>query len=66
MNKATKSFIALACIAVLCLIAIPAIIADTTVNITSQITAISHNATYLITIEIGDVLHGDAVGERFK
>ena len=35
-------------------------------NTTSQITAIGHNATHLITIEIGDILHGNAAGERFK
>ena len=66
MNKTTKSLIALTCIAVSCAIAIPAIIADTTVNTMSQITAIGHNATHLITIEIGDILHGNAAGERFK
>ncbi len=66
MNRTTKSFIALTCITILCAIAIPAIIADTTVNTTRQITAVGHNATHLITIEIGDVLHGDAAGERFK
>ena len=54
MDKATKSFIALACIAVSCAIAIPAITADTgflTANTTSQITVLGCNATYLITIE---------------
>lgn len=66
MNRTTKIFIAMRCIAVLCLMAIPAIITDTTVNTTSQITTIGHNATHLITIEIGDILHGNAAGERFK
>ncbi len=55
MNKTTKSFIALTCIAVLCAIAIPAIIAIPdgflTANTTSQITVLGCNATYLITIE---------------
>ena len=55
MNKTTKSFIALTCIAVLCAIAIPAIIAVPdgflTANTTSQITVLGCNATYLITIE---------------
>ena len=54
MNKTTKSFIALACIAVSCAMAIPAIIADTdflTANTTGQITVLGCNVTYLITIE---------------
>ncbi len=55
MNKTTKSFIALTCIAVLCAIAIPAIIAGPdgfiTADTTSQITVLGCNATYLITIE---------------
>jgi hypothetical protein len=55
MNKTTKSFVALACIAVLCAIAIPAIIAGPdgfiTADTTSQITVLGCNATYLITIE---------------
>ena len=55
MNKTTKSFIALTCIAVLCAIAIPAIIAVPdgflTANTTSQITVMGCNATYLLTIE---------------
>ena len=59
MNKTTKIFIALTCIAVSCAIAIPAIIAGSdgflTANTTSQITVLGCNATYLITIEnIGD------------
>ena len=55
MNKTTKSLIALTCIAVLCAIAIPAIIAGPdgfiTADTTSQITVMGCNATYLITIE---------------
>ena len=55
MNKTTKSLIALTCIAVLCVIAIPAIIAGPdgflTANTPSQITVMGCNATYLITIE---------------
>jgi hypothetical protein len=55
MNKTTKSFIALTCIAVLCSIVIPAIIAGPdgfiTVDTTSQITVLGCNATYLLTIE---------------
>lgn len=59
MNKTTKSFIALTCIAILCAIAIPAIIAGPdgfiTADTTSQITVMGCNATYLITIEnVGD------------
>jgi uncharacterized membrane protein len=54
MNRTTKSFIALACIAVLCAIAIPATFAGAdsflTANTTSQITVLGCNATYLITI----------------
>jgi hypothetical protein len=55
MNKTTKSFIALTCIAALCAMAIPAIIAGAdgflTANTTSRITVLGCNATYLITIE---------------
>jgi len=55
MNKTTKSFIALTCIAVLCTITIPAIIAGhdgfITADTTSQITVLGCNATYLLTIE---------------
>ena len=55
MNKTTKSLIALTCIAVLCAIAIPAIIAGPdgfiTADTTSQITVMGCNATYLITIK---------------
>jgi hypothetical protein len=55
MDIRTKSFIALTCIAVLCAIAIPAIIAGPdgfiTADTTSQITVMGCNATYLITIE---------------
>ncbi len=55
MNRTTKSFIALTCIAAMCAIAIPAIIAIPdgflTVNTTSQITVMRCNATYLLTIE---------------
>ena len=55
MNKTTKSLIALTCIAVLCAIAIPAIIAGPdgfiTADTTSQITVIGCNVTYLLTIE---------------
>ena len=55
MNKTTKILIALTCIAVLCAISIPAIIAGPdgflTANTTSQITVLGCNATYLIAIE---------------
>ena len=55
MNRTTKSLIALTCIAVLCAIAIPAIIAGPdgfiTADTTSQITVMGCNATYLITVE---------------
>ena len=55
MNRTTKSLIALTCIAVLCAIAIPAIIAVPdgfiTADTTSQITVLGCNATYLVTIE---------------
>ena len=55
MNKTTKSFIALTCIAAMCAIAIPAIIAGPdgfiTADTTSQITVLGCNATYLLTIE---------------
>jgi len=59
MDRTTKSFIALTCIAVLCTIVIPAIIAGPdgflTANTTSQITVLGCNATYLIAIaNIGD------------
>ena len=54
MNKTTKSFIALPCIAVLCVIAISATIAVhdgfITADPTSQITVLGCNATYLITV----------------
>ena len=54
-TKTTKSFAALICIAVLCALTIPAIIAGPddfiTADTTSQITALGCNATYLITIE---------------
>ena len=55
MNKATKSFITLTCIVLLCAIAISAINAGSggflAVNTTDQITALGCNATYLLTIE---------------
>lgn len=55
MNKATKSFIALICIATSCVITIPAIIAGSdsilSTDTTSQITVLGCNATYLIMIE---------------
>ena len=54
MNKTVKIFITLTCIAVLCAIAIPTIVAESdgffTADTTSQITVLGHNATYLITI----------------
>ena len=55
MNRTTKSFIVLACIAVLCAIAISASIAESdgllSADTTTQITVLGCNATYLITIE---------------
>jgi len=54
MNKKTKSFIALVCIALSCIITISTIIARSdgflTADTTSQITVLGCNATYLITI----------------
>ena len=51
----TKNILTLVCIAVVCAIAIPAIIAGPdgfiTADTTSQITVLGCNATYLITIE---------------
>ena len=60
MNKATKSILALVCIAVVCAIAIPAIIAEfvsedfVTVNTITQTTTLGSNATYLIAIKNTD------------
>ena len=61
MKKRTKSILALTCIATVCAIAIPAIIAEfatddfVTVNTITQTTVLGSNATYLITIKnIGD------------
>ena len=54
MNKTTKSFITLACIVVLCAIAISAIAGPggfLTADTTCQITTLGCNATYLLTIE---------------
>ncbi|HDN65223.1 MAG TPA: hypothetical protein ENF23_02830 [Methanosarcinales archaeon] len=55
MNTETKIFITLTCIAVVCAITIPAIIAGhdgfITADTTSQIMVTGCNATYLITIE---------------
>ena len=56
MNKRTKSVVALVCIAILCAIAIPAIIGGyddsfLTVNTTSQITVVGSNAIYIVTVE---------------
>ena len=55
MNKTTKSFIALVCIAVSCIITISTIIAGSdgflTADTTSQITVLGYNATYQIMIE---------------
>ncbi len=55
MEKRTKGILALTCIAVVCAIAMPAIIAGSdgflTANTTSQITVLGCNATYLLTIE---------------
>ena len=53
-KKATQYFITLACMAVLCVIAVSAITTGTgflTADTTSQITILGHNATYLITIK---------------
>ena len=61
MKKRTKNTLALVCIAIVCVIAIPAIIADfasddfITVNTITQTTTLGNNASYQITIEnIGD------------
>ena len=61
MKKRTKSILALVCIAMVCTIAIPAIIAEfatddfVTVNTITQTTVLGSNATYLITIKnVGD------------
>jgi uncharacterized membrane protein len=55
MNKTTKIFITLTCIAILCAIAISATFAGPdgflTADTTSQITVLGHNATYLITVK---------------
>ena len=57
MEKRTKSIFALVCIAIVCAIAVPAIIGESasdsfvTASTTSQITALGSNATYLITIK---------------
>ena len=55
MNKRTKSFIALVCIAISCIIAISTIIAGSdgflTADTTSQITVLGYNATYQVMIE---------------
>ena len=55
MNKATKSFIVLICIATSCVITIPAIIAGSdsilTTDTTSQVSVLGCNATYLIMIK---------------
>jgi len=61
MEKRTKNTLALVCIAMVCAIAIPAIIADfasddfITVNTITRTTALGNNASYQIMIEnIGD------------
>ena len=61
MEKKTKNTLALVCIAMVCAIAIPAIIADfafgdfVTVNTIIQTTTLGNNSSYQITIEnIGD------------
>jgi uncharacterized membrane protein len=61
MEKRTKNTLALVCIAMVCAIAIPAIIADfasddfITVNTITRTTTVGDNASYQITIEnIGD------------
>jgi len=61
MKKRTKSILALTCIATVCAIAIPAIVAEfatddfVTVNTITQTTVLGSNATYLIAIKnIGD------------
>ena len=57
MKKRTKKILALVCIAVVCAIAIPAIIAEftsddfVTINTITQTTTLGSNATYLITIK---------------
>ncbi|MEA3281426.1 MAG: hypothetical protein U9Q68_02540 [Euryarchaeota archaeon] len=61
MEKGTKNTLALVCIAMVCAIAIPAIIADfasgdfITINTITRTTTLGDNASYQITIEnIGD------------
>ena len=61
MEKRTKNSLALVCIAMVCAIAMPAIIADSasndfvTVNTITRTTALGNNASYQVTIEnIGD------------
>ncbi len=61
MEKRTKNTFALVCIAMVCAIAIPAIIADfasndfVTVNTITRTTTLGNNASYQVTIEnIGD------------
>jgi hypothetical protein len=61
MEKRTKSILALACIVIVCAIAIPAIIAEfatddfVTVNTITRTTTLGNNASYQITIKnIGD------------
>ena len=60
-KKSVKSILALVCIAMVCAIAIPAIIADfasndfVTVNTITRTTTLGNNASYQVTIEnIGD------------
>ena len=56
-KKRGKSVLVLVCIAIVCAIAVPAIIGEAppedfvTANTTSQVTSLGSNATYLITIE---------------
>ena len=60
MKTKTKSILALVCIAMVCAIAIPAIIAEfttddfVTINTITQTTTLGNNATYLITIKNTD------------
>ncbi|MEA1895146.1 MAG: hypothetical protein U9N36_08100 [Euryarchaeota archaeon] len=61
MEKRTKNTLALVCIAMVCAVAIPTIIADfaagdfVTVNTITRTTTLGDNASYQITIEnIGD------------
>jgi len=60
MKTKTKSILALVCIAMVCAIAIPAIIAEfttddfVTINTITQTTTLGSNATYLITIKNTD------------